>query len=93
MADFTKGEWGVDKDGNVMARDGRLIATVSCHTPALEYTIHLTENIANAHLIAAAPDQNVALSNFVEWYKARGFDRGLPEFQRAQQALTKAEGE
>ena len=88
--EYTKGEWKLVQPASrqieVLGYTG-MIATLrlnSLMTPQ--------EMQANAQLIASAPDLYEALIELVAWYKARGFDRELPEYRNAEKALTKAEG-
>jgi len=67
--EYTKGEWENEEDGVITATDGKQIASVFPR-----------DRLANAHLIAAAPDMYEAL-------------RALAVFlDSAFKALAKAEG-
>lgn len=58
-------------------------------------TVHKADGgkaIANAHLIAAAPEIYEALWYMVNWYQEQGFSRELPEYRKGEEALVKAEG-
>ena len=88
MAKFTKGPWKArhdGRDGMVVCPDGRsfLVGDIIYHE----------ENIANAHLIAAAPDMYEALKDLLNYdYE----DAGLVPHSiigPATDALAKADGE
>lgn len=64
MSGFTQGEWVVGNrhtNSGVYAKGGRLVATTSGHSQNFNWETVLAENMANAHLIAAAPDMYDAL--------------------------------
>ena len=69
MAEFTKGEWKIDDRVKFAINVGRKhIAMVNVFN-AVEPEIRVTENegLANARLIAAAPDLLRVCENFFEW--------------------------
>ncbi len=74
MTNFTKGEWVIDKSYVTMisiAVDNVFIADVDSDTMHLEnecFADPTTEQLANAHLIAAAPDMYEALEQMVSMY-------------------------
>jgi len=95
--EYTKGEW--------LARGSRvIILDKEGFVPSSYWPVYViaqtstycdpddTESQANARLIAAAPDYDKAVSNMIQWYISKGFDRELPEFRAMQAAKAKAEG-
>jgi hypothetical protein len=95
---FTPGPWIVDKSFNadIQAPDGLDIAT--CCAEILNRHTDGEEGIANAHLIAAAPDMYAALEKAVSDYGNNGGPWNVPSepgtwIEMAQSALSKARGE
>ena len=93
---YTKGEWkaSIDKQFNIIRIVSDKVAVVVSKVGPhiMEYGTH-PENLANAHLIAAAPDMYEALKNIV----ANWADMNFPETMRlsmdkALTVLAKAEG-
>lgn len=64
--EFTKGEWIIKHDFNIMTKDGRSIASAGTHSSNVSPDKIRQENLANAKLIAAAPDLLEALNEAVE---------------------------
>ena len=98
MANYTKGEWKVESETEVVCGD-RLIANTGGYTN--NYSFPRQENIANAHLIAAAPELYKALKFFVERNASEYvyLDKGIgtatdigKAFLKARKTLAKVEG-
>lgn len=84
--EYTRGEWKATEDADVRTEDGLLIA--------LGYDPHdgsysTPEALANARLIAAAPDMYEALKRLVKETRPYAYQGMLNE---AEKALDKAEG-
>ena len=99
MSEYTKGPWHISETGpkwSINVGNGgdsnRHIAMVSSYQ---EFTSDHTENLANARLIAAAPELLEALVSLVQEYvklkPAVVFNRGAIEQARA--AILKAIGD
>jgi len=100
MIKHTPAPWKISSSVLVCGIDARIIA--SCYQPLL--SPDMNEAIANAHLIASAPELLEALKDFKKWYINLG--RFNPEVlsilkendffdewvNKSEQAITKAEG-
>jgi len=84
----TKGEWKVSDNWNVTT-DNRLIVSCGGFSDGTHETHD--ENIANAHLISAAPDMYEALKVAVAILKMEGYQDNQPVLQPMITALAKAE--
>jgi len=92
MAEHTKEEWKVDDStATIRIKDKSGFCITTLYVSGKQSPTSIAKLKANAHLIAAAPDQNTALKGLVDWFKRKGFDRELPEFREAEKALAKAE--
>ena len=83
---FTEGPWHMDSEGGVCGGfrgDETVVDNVSGSSP--------NEAVANARLIAAAPELLEALHRIVEWVDA-GCDPSQKSIEAARAALAKAEG-
>ena len=97
--EYTEGPWEVEarKAGHFWKAEVRTPNTMDAegqHTIAFGQLIAVCygkHTVANAHLIAASPALYEACKELEEWYRARGFDRELPQFRNIQKALVKAE--
>lgn len=95
---FTKGEWGKSRygDGNVIAKvndQERLVANCMGYSTNTDKGEHVAENLANAKLIAAAPDLlKVCCLVLDEWHsKTSNMYKKEPIFvQLAREAIRKA---
>ncbi len=67
-AKFTPGPWRMCKraTGTVESEAGRSIATCMGYSTNTDNGEHIEENLANSHLIAAAPDLLVALDQLAD---------------------------
>ena len=96
-AKHTTGPWVIHPDddlhpeysGHVMTRDGYAVADCILEWSSIEEC----EQIANARLIAAAPDLLEALRNLADLYDTDKGCRSLPEYIAARAAIAKATGE
>jgi hypothetical protein len=92
----TPGPWVVRHEFNVMARRGKvsegLVASSGGFSDNTDGGAHHHENVANAHLIAAAPDLLAACKDLLRAY---GIQAGCPSRElvdRAHAAISKAQG-
>jgi hypothetical protein len=98
MNKHTQGPWvvmpkGFAKSGlwqapTVYATDDELRYVAVCACADFANGANVTDNLANAHLISAAPDLLEALEAVV-----RVADRKTDEFDKARAAIAKAKGE
>lgn len=88
---FTKGEWKIlqGKSQRDVFESGRLLATAYNNTVSKQ-NICLEEAIANAKLIAAAPDLLDSCIELFEYYKTECSIPNLEVLKKAQQAIKKA---
>lgn len=101
MSEYTKGPWSISETGpkwSINVGSGgdsnRHIAMVSCYQ---RFTNDHTENLANARLIAAAPELLEALQTLVDdCIHASGsmdYNYGKFDLKAAEAAILKARGE
>lgn len=101
MTEWTPGPWPVDEDARVLACDDR--STIICLPSASPSNPTV---MADAHLLAAAPDLYAALESITEHLvgvmsqmEAQGHVRfangvgGIPTIKQARAALIKARGD
>ena len=92
MSAHTPGPWGVSSSFLVCNMDARIIA--NCAFLGLEVLdVAFEERIANAHLIAAAPDLYEALKRLVALLNDDLDDQQAEAWDAACAALAKAEGQ
>lgn len=88
MADFTKGEWNIYPTNHTGVD---LKIAIHILDQGIAYlSKDLVNYLANAHLIAAAPDMYEALKALVEYHQKYG--GVVPNLTNANRALAKAEG-
>ena len=96
---FTKGPWKIGAHCSTAVFDvtGRSIASAGGYQSNIKPDQVFTENEANAHLIAAAPDLYEALKHLVEYIDKEGPAakewKAITEWcEKGEQAILKAEG-
>ena len=77
---------------NIKDAQGEIIAQV-CDLDGSVPNEYLYEAIANARLMAAAPDLLAALREYVERHEAECDPAGLPEYELACAAIARATGD
>ncbi len=93
---FTKGPWSLcDKVSTLVTSGNRSIASTGCYQTNVDFDKTHDENIANAHLIAAAPELYQALENILCWREQRDTPYVPIDYIEgvASLALAKARGE
>lgn len=99
MADFTKGPWSIGSDIISIKIESECQDVAEINRPEDPRDIsHATEVVANAHLIAAAPDMYEALKELVgiiDGYWEDNDREAIDGFtsQPAKAAIAKAEGQ
>jgi hypothetical protein len=91
---FTPGEWIARIDGNfidvVVNNDSSFgICNIGSHTQLHDADYNIDEAIANANLIAAAPDMLNALQKAFEWAKHM-INESHPDYAEITAAILKA---
>ena len=98
----TKGEWSWEENSASQVDDSTCIEVRSSGGPQIAYLqsfvgwgadYERNSTIANANLIAAAPDLLEALQEIVFLYEHDEGCRELTEYKRAKEAISKALGE
>lgn len=89
---FTPGRWHIDKHRNLVDRLGNNVQIKACLSVPIAG--HTDEHVANAHLIAAAPEMYEMLNSMIEQFE---YD-GCTEYEfkllaSAKKTLAKARGE
>ena len=94
MTKPTPGPWFVKHEYNVFAEaTGRLVASTGGHSSSVDGARVVAENVANARLVAAAPDLLNALEQCAAVMKAEGKGDDDAEYTNALAAIKKARGE
>jgi len=97
MSKYTPGPWHVDMRSifDIRVNQNADPDICICTLPIWKDE-HRTEEIANAHLLAAAPELLEAAKELViryrHSYEIQGGTSKLPELQKLEQAIAKAEG-
>ena len=96
MSEFTKGPWRIDQ-GAIFGDDGvdydRMVASLTGYTRNFEADLVATQNKANAHLIAAAPDMYEALKAALGWMEMMEGVGNSSAWVDIKDAIAKAEGD
>ena len=97
---YTKGEWKVEYETQVVCGD-RLIANTGGYATTANYKLIQEENVANARLIAAAPglyeglkEASAVINSLLIKYELSGSRESLQRtLNDLNEALSKVEGE
>ena len=91
--EYTKGEWKANYTGSkLVSVDCSSRAEVVAICGKNKWIKTRDEQIANAHLIASAPDMYEALKELSNYHPKQGYEQWLILLNKAQQAIAKAEG-
>jgi hypothetical protein len=84
---FTPGPWRVHAGDEIIADDCLHVAFVKAN-----FLEHMETQLANARLIAAAPEMLACLEELLEWIYS-GYDASIYDIEEAARVVQKAKGE